>query len=111
MRDISFEVKPGEIGQIAVARPDPVMFLEYWGNLEATRDKFIGDWMTTGDQGVIDDGPSFLCVALKKGQGFDKLSPNGIENQWPVRKSKHYPKRSRACRGSALGRRGAPCCT
>ena len=22
---------------------------------EATRDKFIGDWMTTGDQGVMDD--------------------------------------------------------
>ena len=24
-------VKPGELGQIAVKRPDPVMFLEYWG--------------------------------------------------------------------------------
>jgi acetyl-CoA synthetase len=44
----------GEIGQIAVRRPDPVMFLEYWGQPEATRDKFIGDWMTTGDQGVVD---------------------------------------------------------
>ena len=31
------------------------MFLEYWGNPDATRDKFIGDWMTTGDQGVVDD--------------------------------------------------------
>ncbi|MDP2409899.1 MAG: acyl-CoA synthetase [Pseudolabrys sp.] len=48
-------VKPGEVGQIAVQRPDPVMFLEYWGKPEATRDKFIGDWMTTGDQGVMDD--------------------------------------------------------
>jgi len=46
---------PGEIGQIAVKRPDPVMFLEYWGRPGATRDKFIGDWMTTGDQGVEDD--------------------------------------------------------
>jgi acetyl-CoA synthetase len=45
-------LKPGEIGQIAVQRPDPVMFLQYWGKPEATRDKFIGDWMTTGDQGV-----------------------------------------------------------
>jgi acetyl-CoA synthetase len=44
----------GELGQIAVRRPDPVMFLEYWGMPEATRDKFIGDWMTTGDQGVAD---------------------------------------------------------
>jgi acetyl-CoA synthetase len=46
---------PGELGQIAIARPDPVMFLEYWGKPDATRDKFIGDWMTTGDQGVADE--------------------------------------------------------
>ncbi|MGZ5897951.1 MAG: AMP-binding protein, partial [Xanthobacteraceae bacterium] len=47
--------KAGEPGQIAVSRPDPVMFLEYWKKPEATADKFIGDWMTTGDQGVMDD--------------------------------------------------------
>jgi acetyl-CoA synthetase len=46
---------PDELGQIAVKRPDPVMFLQYWGKPEATRDKFIGDWMTTGDQGMVDD--------------------------------------------------------
>ncbi len=45
---------PGELGQIAIKRPDPVMFLEYWGKPDATRDKFIGDWMSTGDQGVLD---------------------------------------------------------
>jgi acetyl-CoA synthetase len=45
----------GELGQIAVKRPDPVMFLEYWGRPEATAQKFIGDWMTTGDQGTVDD--------------------------------------------------------
>jgi acetyl-CoA synthetase len=44
----------GEVGQIAVKRPNPVMFLEYWGRPEATREKFVGDWMTTGDQGVMD---------------------------------------------------------
>ena len=47
--------KPGELGQIAVKRPDPVMFLEYWKRPDATRAKFIGDWMTTGDQGIADD--------------------------------------------------------
>jgi acetyl-CoA synthetase len=46
---------PGETGQIAIKRPDPVMFLEYWKRPDATRDKFIGDWMTTGDQGASDD--------------------------------------------------------
>ena len=43
------------LGQIAVKRPDPVMFLEYWNKPEATKDKFIGDWMITGDQGVMDE--------------------------------------------------------
>ncbi len=44
----------GEAGQIAIARPDPVMFLEYWESPEATERKFVGDWMTTGDQGIMD---------------------------------------------------------
>lgn len=45
----------GELGQIAVKRPDPVMFLGYWEKPEATEAKFIGDWLTTGDQGMVDD--------------------------------------------------------
>ena len=48
------ELPPGETGQIAVMRPDPVMFLGYWNNPEATAKKFVGDWMTTGDQGLRD---------------------------------------------------------
>jgi len=46
--------EPDELGQIAVRRPDPVMFLSYWNKPDATEAKFIGDWMTTGDQGRID---------------------------------------------------------
>jgi acetyl-CoA synthetase len=42
-------VKDGTVGEIAVKRPDPVMFLEYWQSPEATRSKFIGDWLLTGD--------------------------------------------------------------
>jgi acetyl-CoA synthetase len=52
----------GELGQIAVRRPDPVMFLEYWQRAEATREKFVGDWMTTGDQGIVDDDGYFHFV-------------------------------------------------
>ncbi len=44
----------GEQGEIAVRRPDPVMFLGYWRNPLATEAKFIGDWMKTGDQAVQD---------------------------------------------------------
>ncbi len=46
---------PDEPGQIAIRRPDPVMFLGYWNKPDATAAKFIGDWMTTGDQGVMDE--------------------------------------------------------
>ncbi|MBR8210633.1 acyl-CoA synthetase [Burkholderia cenocepacia] len=45
---------PGVEGRIAVRRPDPVMFLEYWRNPDATRDKFAGDYLLTGDTGTID---------------------------------------------------------
>ena len=29
--------------------------LEYWRNPEATKDKFLGDWLLTGDLGVLDE--------------------------------------------------------
>ncbi|EYR79749.1 AMP-binding protein [Shinella sp. 838] len=49
------EVPRGTVGQVAVRRPDPVMFLGYWKNEKATTEKFIGDWMTTGDLGRMDE--------------------------------------------------------
>jgi acetyl-CoA synthetase len=76
-------VKAGEPGQIAVKRPDPVMFLEYWGKPEATRDKFIGDWMTTGDQGVMDEDGYFSFVGrdddVITSAGF-RIGPGEIED-------------------------------
>ncbi len=45
---------PGTKGQIALRRPDPVLFMEYWGNPTATAAKFAGDWCLTGDLGVMD---------------------------------------------------------
>jgi acetyl-CoA synthetase len=75
-------LKAGETGQIAVKRPDPVMFLEYWGKPEATRDKFIGEWMTTGDQGVMDeDGYVSITGRLKEiiNRGGEKISPREVD--------------------------------
>jgi acetyl-CoA synthetase len=43
------ETDADEPGEIVVARPDPVMFLRYWNQPEATEKKFRGDWMLTGD--------------------------------------------------------------
>src|SRR5919201_288526 len=62
IRSDGSQCAPGELGQIAIKRPDPVMFLQYWGKPDATREKFIGDWMTTGDQGVIDADGYFQFV-------------------------------------------------
>jgi acetyl-CoA synthetase len=76
-------LKAGEIGQIAVRRPDPVMFLEYWGRPEATREKFIGDWMTTGDQGVTDEDGYITFVGrdddVITSSGF-RIGPGEIED-------------------------------
>ena len=45
---------PGVAGAIAVRRGDPVMFLGYWNNPDATQNKYRGDWLITGDIGVAD---------------------------------------------------------
>jgi acetyl-CoA synthetase len=64
---------PGELGQIAIKRPDPVMFLQYWGQPGATREKFIDDWMTTGDQGMTDGDGYFQFV----GRDDDVITSSG----------------------------------
>lgn len=56
------ECLPGTRGEVAIRRPDPVMFLEYWQDDEATKNKFIGDWMRTGDQCVMDEEGYFSFV-------------------------------------------------
>jgi len=53
------ELAPGEVGQIAFRRPDPVMLLEYWRNPQATASKYAGDWLLTGDLGHRDDDGYF----------------------------------------------------
>jgi acetyl-CoA synthetase len=52
--DAGTELAVGEAGQIAIAQPDPVMFLGYWNDEEATTRKFAGDWLLTGDLGRQD---------------------------------------------------------
>jgi acetyl-CoA synthetase len=56
------EMPSGALGQIAVRRPNPSMFLEYWQDPDATRAKFVGDWMRTGDQGIVDQDGYFHFV-------------------------------------------------
>jgi acetyl-CoA synthetase len=58
-------VSAGTVGEVAVRRPDPVMFLEYWKNPEATAGKYIEDWCLTGDLAKQDEDGYFWFVGRK----------------------------------------------
>ncbi|MGF1592677.1 MAG: AMP-binding protein [Kiloniellaceae bacterium] len=77
------ELPRGETGTIAVRRPDPVMFLEYWRNPEATAAKFHGDWLLTGDQGTL-DGDGYLYFVGRDDDvitsGGYRIGPGEIED-------------------------------
>ncbi len=49
------EVPVGSLGQIAIRAPDPVMFLGYWNEPEATAGKFSNGWLLTCDLGRRDE--------------------------------------------------------
>jgi acetyl-CoA synthetase len=48
-------VAAGTVGEIAVATPDPVAFLNYLNAPQATSDKYVGTWLRTGDVAVQDE--------------------------------------------------------
>ena len=72
----------GSLGEIAIKAPDPVMFLEYWKNQRATKDKFIGDWLRTGDYGRKDEQGNFWFSGRRddiiESSGF-RIGPGEIE--------------------------------
>jgi acetyl-CoA synthetase len=77
------EVRDGELGVIAVARPDPVMFLGYWGKPDATAEKFVGDWLLTGDQARRDEEGYFWFVGRDDDvitSGGYRIGPGEIED-------------------------------
>ena len=66
-------VPTGEVGEIAVGRQDPVMFLQYWNNPEATQAKYNGDWCLTGDLARKDEKGYFWFV----GRTDDVITSSG----------------------------------
>lgn len=52
--------EPGEMGQIAIRLPDPVLFLGYWNRPEATAEKVRGGYMLTGDMAEMDEDGYFF---------------------------------------------------
>ena len=43
-------------GDVAIRRGSASMMLEYWNRPETTAEKFIGNWMLTGDRGIWERG-------------------------------------------------------
>ncbi len=74
---------PGEAGIVAVRRPDPVMFLEYWRQPEATAAKFRGDWCLLGDVAVKDSDGYFWFQGrdndIIKSSGY-RIGPGEVED-------------------------------
>ncbi|MBU1275471.1 MAG: acyl-CoA synthetase [Proteobacteria bacterium] len=74
---------PGEVGEVACLRPDPVMFLQYWQNPQATADKFIEDWCLFGDLAKKDAQGYFWFVGRKDdlitSSGY-RIGPSEIED-------------------------------
>ncbi|MBI1208410.1 MAG: AMP-binding protein [Azospirillum sp.] len=73
----------GTPGNIAIKAPDPVMFLGYWNKAQATRDKFVGDYLLTGDQGVCEDGGYIRFVGRDDDvitSGGYRIGPGPIED-------------------------------
>jgi len=83
------EVRDGELGEVAVNRcdihghPDPVFFLGYWRNPEATARKYSGDWCRTGDLATR-DAEGYLWYGgraddMFKAAGY-RIGPSEVEN-------------------------------
>lgn len=83
------ECPPGVPGDVAVNRfdihgdPDPIFFLGYWKNDEATRRKYTGDWCRTGDLATRDED-GYLWYQGRaddvfKAAGY-RIGPSEIEN-------------------------------
>jgi acetyl-CoA synthetase len=83
------ECPPGVAGDVAVNRydihghPDPIFFLGYWKNEDATRRKSSGDWCRTGDLATRDED-GYLWYQGRaddvfKAAGY-RIGPSEIEN-------------------------------
>ncbi|HTT12058.1 MAG TPA: AMP-binding protein [Burkholderiaceae bacterium] len=83
------ELPAGAAGEVAVHRhdihdvADPVFFIEYWKNADATRAKFTGPWCRTGDLAQRDDDGYLWYQGraddMFKAAGY-RIGPGEIEN-------------------------------
>lgn len=73
----------GSTGQIAVAKPDPTMFLHYLDDEAATAQKFHNHWLLTGDHAYVDEDGFFHFIGRKDdiitSSGY-RIGPTEIED-------------------------------
>ena len=73
----------GSVGEIAVDRHHPLTMLEYFNNPTATAEKFHGDWLLTGDLGMI-DADGYIWFESRKDDVINsagyRIGPGEIEN-------------------------------
>jgi acetyl-CoA synthetase len=73
----------GEIGELCAHRDDPVMFLGYWQREQATQDKYLGPWWSTGDVGYRDADGYLWFVGRKDdviSSAGHRIGPGEIED-------------------------------
>jgi acetyl-CoA synthetase len=78
LNEAGVEVARGELGSIACKAPNPVMFLEYWKQPEATRDKFVtgedgAQWLVSGDTAKQDEDGWIFFI----GRADDVITSSG----------------------------------
>jgi len=70
-------------GQAGEAQADPIFFLGYWHNDDATRDKYVGNWCCTGDLATVDED-GYLWYQGRSDDVFKsagyRIGPAEIEN-------------------------------
>jgi acetyl-CoA synthetase len=77
------ELPPGETGEIAMRRGGASMFLGYWGLPEKTAEKFVGDWLRSGDEGRM-DGQGYVFFSSRTddvitSSGY-RIGPSEVED-------------------------------
>ncbi len=77
------ELPDGTMGNIAFRSPHPKMMTQYWNQPDATQEKFVSDWMLTGDLGRRDEHGYFWFDAraddVISSSGY-RIGPGEIED-------------------------------
>jgi crotonobetaine/carnitine-CoA ligase len=81
-------LQPGEVGEIAVASPEPRM--NYVRAPEETAAAFRGDWFLTGDLGRLDEAGWLYFVDRK--QDFIRHRSHNVSSQWVEKTLREHPR-------------------